>query len=72
MFLSDLTDAIYAAGYDFNTAQRARFLVMAEIPEVEDQIMGQVMNTAQADPIIPDDLAFSIMDDLSIPIEARA
>jgi hypothetical protein len=69
MFLSDLVDAIYLAGYGFDTAQRARQAVMAELPGTAEEVMGQPLMTAQANPAIPDELGFAIMKDLSIPVD---
>jgi hypothetical protein len=69
VFLSNLIDAIYMAGYGFDTAQKARHLVLEELPGAADQIMDQPLSTAQADPAIPDELGFEIMKELSIPVD---
>ena len=67
MFLADLKEAIDQAGYDFATYKEAVRYIVAEIPEVGDEIFDQPMSTAQANPEIPDALAFEILDKLGIP-----
>lgn len=69
MFLSQLVDTIYAAGYDFNTAQDARRYIVSQDPVAGDEIMAQPLSTAQANPEIPDELAFEVLAGLSIPPE---
>jgi siroheme synthase (precorrin-2 oxidase/ferrochelatase) len=69
MLLSEIIEAIYAAGYNFNTAQAIRRRIIELLPSVGDQIMDQPMSTAQADPMIPEELGLEILEDLSIPVE---
>lgn len=70
MFLSELIEAIYAAGYGWEEAQEARRLVETEIPEVGMEILDQPLSTAQADPVIPRELGTAILEQLSIPLGA--
>lgn len=69
MLLSELVNAIYAAGYDFNTAQEVRRYLVERDPKIGEAIFSQPMSTAQADPLVPDKVGFQILDKLDIPFE---
>lgn len=69
MFLSELVDAIYGAGYDFETVQEARRYIVDQIPEVGEEIMDQPLSVAQANPEIPEELGIEILTGLSIPLD---
>jgi hypothetical protein len=70
VFLSELTETIYAAGYGWDAAQEARRIVMEAVPGVAEAILEQPLSTLQADPIIPDELGADILAQLSISPEA--
>ena len=69
MFLSQMTEAIALAGYDSDVIRDARRIVFDAIPRVFDEIQDQPLSVAQADPIIPNDLAFGILEDFRVPPE---
>ena len=69
MFLSQMTEAIALAGYDSDVIRDAQRIVFERIPRVFDEIQDQPLSVAQADPIIPNELAFAVLEEFRVPAE---
>lgn len=70
MFLSEITEALYAAGYGWDEAQEARRLAMEAVPEAAEEVLEQPLSTVQADPFIPEELGADILAQFSVTPEA--
>lgn len=69
MFLSQMTEAISIAGYDADVIRGAQRVIFEKYPRLFEDLLDQPLQTAQADPVIPNKVALAILEDLNVPPE---